>query len=117
MPTINALDASRHLCPFDGFKTCRGSVCMAWSWHGHAFERAETDNLTRIEDGSERPVGVPPMPDGDGWEADGPSFKRSYHQSNKLGLPPATGQRWMRQVTRATGFCGRIGDRDDGIPF
>lgn len=116
MPTINALDASRHLCPFDGFKSCRGSVCMAWSWQGHAFERCETDNLTRQDDGTERPVGVPATPEGENWEADGPAFKKGYHQSAKLGLPVATGQRWMRQVQRAAGWCGRIACHDE-IPF
>lgn len=114
MPTINALDAGRHVCPFNSFNTCRGSVCMAWVWQGASHERCETDNLVRGEDGSERPVGAPATPEGDGWETDGPTFKKGYHQSKQLNLPLATGQRWVRELQRAIGSCGRVMNDDRG---
>jgi hypothetical protein len=81
---------------------------MAWAWLGPAFDVAETDNLVDTEDG-QRPIGVPSSPEGDDWEADGPSFKKGYHQSTKNKLPAATAQRWRRARKVQMGFCGRVG--------
>jgi hypothetical protein len=108
MPLIDATEADARECPFDNFSPCRGPRCMAWAWFGPAFDFAETDNLVETEDG-QRPIGVPPAPEGDGWEMDGASFRKGYHRSGKDKLPQATGQRWRRARKTQTGFCGRVG--------
>lgn len=100
-------DAGDHECPFNDFKPCRGARCMAWQWESRPYERCETDNLAETDEGP-RPVGVPNMPDGDGWVMDGAPFSKGYHRSEKDKLPKATGQRWVRPVARSSGMCGRV---------
>jgi hypothetical protein len=108
MPTISVADADAHDCPFAAFTPCRGARCMAWTWLGPAFDMAETDNLIDGENG-QYPTGVPASPEGEGWETDGPTFKKGYHRSGKDKLPQATGQRWRRARKVQIGFCGRVG--------
>jgi hypothetical protein len=119
MPTINSEDAGDHACPYNRFQPCLGMKCMAWIWIGRAFDSCETDNLVDTEDG-QRPLGAPPMPEGDGWEADGGPFKKGYARSSKDKLPAATGQRWTRKRKVNHGRCGRAAmdsAYDDQIPF
>ncbi len=118
MPVIDISKAETHECPFRDWRPCRGDACMAWTWHGPAFDHAETDNVQDTADGP-RPVGVPPLPDErGGWEADGAPFSRGYHRSGKDKLPAATGQRWVRPREVRMGFCGRCGPPDaNGYPF
>ena len=108
MPEIFASEAHAHSCPFNDFSPCLGPQCMAFRWHGPTHDRCETDNLIETDEGP-RPVGVPAIPEGDGWEMDGPSFSKGYHRSEKDKLPKATGQRWIRARDLQRGSCGRVG--------
>lgn len=99
-------EAMNKECPWNNFSPCKGDVCMAWNWMGRAFEECETDNLVETDDGK-RPIGDVQTPPGEDWQAYGQPFNKSYHQSQKLKLPPATAQRWRRKVARQTGFCSR----------
>lgn len=111
MPSIDETKASEHCCPYNNFSSCFGARCMAWTWDGPSHDRCETDNLQETEEGP-RPLGVPAVPEGDGWEADGPSYKKGYHQSSKNKLPPATGQRWIRRRSVSHGHCSRMIDNN-----
>lgn len=106
MPTIFASDAADHLCPYRDFVPCEGPKCMAWRWEGAAVQRCETDNLQDTPEGP-RPQGSPPAPECDGWLMDGPAYKKGYHRSEKDKLPPATSQRWVKELPRAKGGCAR----------
>lgn len=108
MPEIFEKHSFQHACPYNGFAECLGSKCMAFRWAGPTHDRCETDNLVQSEDGP-RPIGSAPMPDGDGWEMDGPSFAKGYHRSEKDKLPKATAQRWIRERPLLRGSCGRVG--------
>jgi len=116
MPTIDVIDADKHECPFNNFSPCRGPRCMAWLWSGAAFEGAETDNLHDTDDGL-RPIGVPPAPDGEDWNAEGPPFRKGYYRSDKDKLPQATAQRWIRRRRQQRGFCSRSGADRFGDDF
>lgn len=114
MPTIFERDAPEHACPYDAFSPCRGSRCMAWAWTGPTVDRCETDNLVETEEGP-RPVGDPTLPEGDGWQMDGAPYAKSYHRSAKDKLPPAAGQRWVREREVLKGECARHhGDQHGG---
>jgi len=112
MPRIFEADATDHVCPFNDFKPCFGAICMAWVWFGPKHDRCETDNLQETPEGT-RPVGVPPHPDGEGWEMDGGPMPKSYHRSKKEGLPPGLSQRWIRPRNVANGSCGRTAPDND----
>ncbi len=105
MSEIFESEASEHSCPHNGFSPCRGAKCMGWAWTGRPFDRTETDNITDTPEGP-RPQGVPPMPEGDGWEMEGDAFGKGYHRSAKENLPKATAQRWVRPVKVVKGICG-----------
>lgn len=115
MPSIDETKAEDHRCPYNNFVPCFGARCMAWQWDGPSHDRCETDNLQDTEEG-QRPVGVPSTPEGDGWEADGPIFKKGYHGSSKNKLPPAHAQRWTRRRSVSLGHCAR-GGQDNPYGF
>ena len=105
-------NAGNHACPFRNFEPCLGAKCMAFSYIGRDIDQCDTDNLGETGDGP-RPIGDVKSPEGDGWEADGPAFKKSYHRSAKNGLPAATGQRWIRKRHRSNGTCARVAEQYD----
>jgi hypothetical protein len=108
MPIINKNDAENYKCPWNDFWPCIGEECMAWARVGRSHEYIETDNLTETPDGLRPDNGkAPPMPDGEGWEKDGPETAKGYHRSAHDKLPKARGQRWIRKVPLVNGFCGR----------
>lgn len=111
MPTIIEKDAGSYECPFNNFRPCAGAKCMAFAWDGPTHDRCETDNLVDTVEG-QRPIGAPPMPDGDGWIMDGPAFSKGYHRSEKDKLPKATCQRWVRKREQVGGYCSRTESRD-----
>ncbi len=97
MPMINAINASRHLCPWNRPHSCDGAKCMAWEWADGGTERSTTfaDSAT-----------LPDPPAGSGWVPIGPNTKRYG------GL---LGQDWVRNVEPSRGRCGRVAAVDDGM--
>lgn len=118
MPVINEKDHSEHLCPWNGFRSCFGASCMAWSWHGRYPERRTTDNLVETADGPRPGEHEPPPPDNrEAWVKVGTAYLTGYENSNKLNLPKKTAQHWelLEPVTR--GHCARAGHGDCGGPL
>ena len=115
MPVIFEKDAPDHACPFRDFQPCLGAKCMAWSWYGRTEDRCETNNLVETEEG-QRPVGSPKVPEGEGWQMDGPARHTGYHRSAKDKLPPALTQYWVRPLEQVRGGCNRTG-HDQGYPW
>lgn len=108
---IETENAHRHMCPYNEFKPCLGPRCMAWSHVGRPLEYTETDNLVDTPEGP-RPTGELKLPEGEGWQPDGERRVKGYHQSKKLGLPPAVAQRWVRTVPVTKGRCARINEHE-----
>lgn len=93
---------------------------MAWIWSGQAYERKQTTNLIDSEDGPRPSDGLPPRPDGEGWERFGEPSAVSYPLRAKRELPKALAQSWVRKPLRERGYCGRVGPDSvwgDGQPF
>ncbi len=106
MARIFEAEAGAYACPYRDFQPCLGAKCMAWIWLGRTQDVCETDNLVETEEGP-RPLGEPLMPDGEGWQMDGPARPKTYHRSAKDKLPPGKAQRWVRARPLVEGCCGQ----------
>lgn len=118
MATIPETDHDKHSCPWNEFKPCIGSRCMAWAWHSQYPETATTNNLIDTVDGLRPGEHEPMPPDGRAdWKKSGPAYLTGYQNSNKLGLPRMAAQLWVRRDPVTHGYCSRAGSGDCGGPF
>ncbi|GJE77311.1 hypothetical protein [Methylorubrum suomiense] len=107
---VNEIDAHKTMCPWNEFKGCYGSRCMAWVKTGRPEQRTTTNNIVMTAEG-ERPSGeAPPPPEGEGWRPSGPVSRCGFPNRQKLKLDYGLQQDWTREIAQPQGQCGRVGD-------